>query len=282
MHKSRSGKKLEDQIHNMLDKVLHDEDLKGDCIVHYIDEEEPSFLESGLNTKNQITNKFDKFRSKKHLEDLNYLHSISSSLSTCNSAISNNRNNSLNLYELSDEIMFTEQGIESLINENPIDLFEEEVSNINYNNILKLGDKIDEESFIRLHQIFINIISSQNGSKTLLKCCKKTDKNILKLIIDELMTNIDKVFSNPNANEFCQELFSFIKEEERLYFMEQLKRRFCELSKCKFTSKSLYIFTTQFLNKNEKIIIVEFVKDHLIELCNVKYFYSGYICSSYC
>jgi hypothetical protein len=124
MHTSRSGKQLEDQIHIMLDKVLHDEDVREDYVVHFMDEDEHSFLEAGLNKKSQhLSNepKTNKYRSNRHLEDLNYINNISTTLS-CHSASATtssvdyckrNRNHSLNLND--DEVINIEQGIENLI-----------------------------------------------------------------------------------------------------------------------------------------------------------------------
>mgnify|MGYP002145239682 CR=1 FL=1 len=304
MHTNRSGKQLEDQIHIMLDRVLDDEDLKEDCNVNFIDEEEPSFLDERLNSRNTLKSKIhegskiDKLRSAKHLEDLNYINNLSTTLS-CHSASATtasldyckrNRNHSLNLNELGcneDVINFTEQGIENLIIENNhLDSLDKEIelyqNNINYNNILKLSDRIDEESFKRIQSLFLTIIYSQSGSKLLQKCLKKTEKNILRLIFDEIVNNLIKTFSNPNSNEFCQKLFSYLDQEDKYGFIEHIKTAFIELGRNKYTSKHLYVFITQFLNKEEKLMIVEFIKNHLLELCYVLFINKGFIFTKDC
>jgi hypothetical protein len=296
MHTNRSNKQLEYQIHSMLDRVLYDEDLKEDCNINFIDEEEPSFLDErnkALKTKVYEGSKIDKLRSAKYLEDLNYINNLSTTLS-CHSGCATtaslenckrNRNFSFNLNELgfNEEIInFSEQGIENLIIENndlynldkEIDLYQ---NNINYNNILKLSDRIDEESFKRLQSIFLTIIYSQSGSKLLQKCLKKTEKNVLRLILDEIVNYLIKTFSNPNSNEFCQKLFSYLDQEDKIGFIEHIKNVFIDLGRNKNTSKNLYVFITQFLNKEEKLIIVEFINNHLLELCYVLFLNIGFI-----
>jgi hypothetical protein len=298
MHTNRQGKQLEDQIHIMLDKVLDDEQ-DFNCNTHFNDEEEPSFLDKKLNKKNTFQNnkcidgqKLDKFRSTRHLEDLDYINNIPITLS-CHSAsatkasvdyCNKNRNNSLNLNEFgyNEDTNFNEQGIENLIIENnPLDNFEFEIqgNNINYNNILNLSDRIDEESFSRLKILFMNIIFSQNGSRLLQKCLKKTEKNILKLISDEIIVNLSKTLSNPNAEEFFQKLYTLLDINDKMRFLIQLKFNFLDLSQNNFTSKPLYVFITQYLNNEGKAIIVECIREKLLEMCYVYYANIGFICS---
>jgi hypothetical protein len=292
MHTNRSGKQLEDQIHIMLDKVLYDEDLKEDYNINFIDKEEPSFLNE--KTKNNQKNKFndwskiEKLRSARHLDDLNYIQNISTTLS-CHSASAttssvdycNKNRNSLSLNEFGcneDVINVSEQGIENLIIENPFDNSEFELyqNNINYNNILKLGDKIDDESFYRLKPIFMSIIYSQSGSTVLQKCLKQTDKNILRLLCDEIINNLSNTFSNPNANEFCHKLYSYLEQDDKIRFIENINAIFIDLGRNKYTNKPLYVFITHILNNDEKFMIVKCIEKHLLELCYVILINIGY------
>jgi hypothetical protein len=298
---TKSGKQLEDQIQFMLDKVLDDEDLKDDSNNHFIDEEEPSFLDEKLNMKNILQQnklidglKIDKFRSTRHLEDLNYINSISTTLS-CNSTSAitasaeyckRNRTNSFNLnefgYNYEDVTYSNDLGIENLIiDNNPLDNLDKEyeIHSIKYNNILKLNDRIDEESFNRLQTLFLNIMYSENGSRVLQQCLKKTEKKILKLIFDEIIGNLSKILANPNANEFYQKLYTYLDLTDKGRFISELKTDFIELSRNKYTSKSLYVFITQILNNEEKLSIVECVRDNLLEMCYVIYSNLGPNCT---
>jgi hypothetical protein len=280
MNSSGSGKQFEDQIYCKLEKVLDDEDLKDDCNTYFIDEDEPSFFEDKTNKKNILqTNrlyecqKVDKFRHTKHLEDLNYINKISITLSTHSA-----NTTGADCFKIKEEVDYNEEAInieelkiENLIIENNLldDIEKCEINCIDYNNILKLSDRIDKESFNRLKPIFVNIINSQNGSKMLQKCLEKTKKNILRLILDEVTKSLSIIFSNINSNEFCQIFFSYLDSKERKRFISELNTNFVELSRNKFTSNTLYIFITQIISSEEKTLIVACIRDNLLEISYV-------------
>jgi hypothetical protein len=140
-----------------------------------------------------------------------------------------------------------------------------------YDNILKLGDRIEEESIIRLKGLFTNIILSQNGSRILQKCLKKTDKAVLSNLLDEILPNLQKMLCNPCANVFCQKLYAALEATDRKRFLNQIKTNIVELSKNKIGFKTVHLFVDLLDNPEDKQFFIECIKDNIVEMCYVSF-----------
>jgi hypothetical protein len=139
-----------------------------------------------------------------------------------------------------------------------------------YDNILKLSDRVSEESITRLKGLFTNIICSQNGSRILQKCLKKTDKVVLSLLLDEILNNLQKMLCNPFAHLFCQKLYGCLDVIDRKRFLTQIQCNLLELSKNRYGANPIQNIVGLVEDPDEKKIILESIKDYFLEMCYVK------------
>jgi hypothetical protein len=89
--------------------------------------------------------------------------------------------------------------------------------------LLSISDRIDEKLFARLKGNFINIIKTQNGSRVFQKYLKNTSSLILKSIFNELKYELNELMIDQYANYFCQKFFGFLDQDDRIYFLKEVK-----------------------------------------------------------
>jgi hypothetical protein len=140
-------------------------------------------------------------------------------------------------------------------------------------NILRNHEKIDEECYKQLRGMFVKIIMIQNGSRMLQKCLKKTNKDILTLMLDEILDKIKDLTTDSYANYFCQKFFSCLKNSDRLRFLDQVAKNIIELSKSAIGTYPIQAFIEQLSTNDEKTIIIESIREELLDLCYVIYIF---------
>jgi hypothetical protein len=138
-----------------------------------------------------------------------------------------------------------------------------------YDNILKLSDRIDEESMGRLKGLFANIISSQNGSRILQKCLKKTDMTILTQLLEEILPCLQKMLCNPFGQLFCQKLYAHLDDIDRKRFLTQIRNEVHVISKNKIGFKPMLFLIDQIDNIEDKQVFLDCIKEHVLEMCYV-------------
>jgi hypothetical protein len=134
-------------------------------------------------------------------------------------------------------------------------------------NLLRNSDKIDESIYQRLKGMFCHIITTQNGSRSLQKVIKKTNKDILSLILKEIIDKLDDLIVDSYANYFTQKFFGALKSSDRLKFLSQLGINLVEISKSKIGTYPIQAFIEQLVTHDEKKIIIEAMKEHILDLC---------------
>ena len=93
----------------------------------------------------------------------------------------------------------------------------EKIEKLDYNK-----NSIDIEDYNKLKGNFLNLITSQNGSRFMQKIYLNTNYDILKKIFDEISNSISDCMIEPYANYFCQKFFGVLKKEERIIFLNSI------------------------------------------------------------
>jgi hypothetical protein len=135
--------------------------------------------------------------------------------------------------------------------------------------IMKNQEKIDEESYKKMRGMFFNIITSHKGSVILQKTIKKTNKDILSLILDEIIEGVHYLMVDPYANYYCQKFFNNLKTSDRIRFLNHLDPYIFEISKSKIGTYPLQAFIEYMSNVDEKKVVLNSVRHCLLDLCLV-------------
>lgn len=112
-------------------------------------------------------------------------------------------------------------------------------------------------------------MKNQNGSRILQKALKNTDKNIISQMYSELKGNISNLLIDPYANYFIQKFFNFINENERIEFLKELKMSIIDVGNSKIGTYPLQSILEQLCTTTEREIIVNYICDAALMLCQV-------------
>ena len=131
---------------------------------------------------------------------------------------------------------------------------------------LEKTQKIDHYIYGLIKGKFFSIIKNHKGSKIFQKYLKNTHSDILHQIFVELNQNLEELITDPYANYFCKRFFTYLNQKDRIDFL-----KFIEKSMVKLSSDSIGTYPIQTIiehvgSKNEKIIIVNALKDNVKEL----------------
>ena len=83
-------------------------------------------------------------------------------------------------------------------------------------------NSIDLDDYNKLKGNFLNLITSQNGSRFMQKIYVNSDYEVLKKIFNEISSSIADCMVDPYANYFCKKFFGVLKKEERKIFLNYL------------------------------------------------------------
>ena len=132
-------------------------------------------------------------------------------------------------------------------------------------NLEKIG-KIDHYIYNLVKGKFLNIIKSQKGSKIFQKYLKSTHCDILHQIFLELNHNLEELITDNYANYFCKRFFTYLSQKDRIDFLKQIEKSIAKLSSNSIGTYPIQTIIEHVGSKNEKIIILSAIKDHIREL----------------
>jgi hypothetical protein len=169
----------------------------------------------------------------------------------------------------------------SMRNESNFNLMQNHIPSLNVNSglnniqeieeftefVLRNQERIEEECYKKMKGQFLKIITTQNGSRMLQKVLKKSNKEILSLILDEISEKIHELIIDPYANYFCQKFFAVLKSQDRIKFLQSISYHFIEISKSKIGTYPIQAFIEQLSSNEEKSLIIDCIKDYLLDLC---------------
>lgn len=136
-------------------------------------------------------------------------------------------------------------------------------------NVISNSEKIDEEKYRIMKGNFLKIIRTQNGSRLLQKTIKKTNKDILGCILDEILIHVPNLIVDPYANYFCQKFFNSLKSNDKLRWLNQIRPSLVSICKSKIGTYPVQSFIENLTNTKEKEILIGSLINHIIELSTV-------------
>ena len=138
----------------------------------------------------------------------------------------------------------------------------EKIEKLDYNK-----NSIDIEDYNKLKGNFLNLITSQNGSRFMQKIYLNTKYDILKKIFDEISNSISDCMIDPYANYFCQKFFGVLKKEERIIFLNSIINKIIDISISKIGTYPLQSVIGQLNNENEIEMILNSLHGKILDLC---------------
>ena len=162
---------------------------------------------------------------------------------------SNNINEDLNLSDEIPPFSFNEQG----------EKIEKIIANKN---------SIDMEDYNKLKGNFLNLITSQNGSRFMQKIYANSDYEVLQKIFNEISSSIADCMIDPYANYFCQKFFGVLKKEERKIFLNSIINKIIDISNSKIGTYPLQAVIAQLDEDEEISLIMNAIHGKIIDLCN--------------
>ncbi len=134
---------------------------------------------------------------------------------------------------------------------------------------MKNQEKIDEDSYKKMRGMFFSILTCHKGSVILQKTIKKTHKDILSLILDEIIEGVHNLMVDPYANYFCQKFFQNLKTSDKVRFLSWMSPYISDISKSKIGTYPLQAFIEYMSSFEEKVVVLEAIRPHVYELCFV-------------
>ena len=129
-------------------------------------------------------------------------------------------------------------------------------------------NSIDLDDYNKLKGNFLNLITSQNGSRFMQKIYVNSDYEVLKKIFNEISSSIADCMVDPYANYFCKKFFGVLKKEERKIFLNSIINKIIDISNSKIGTYPLQAVIAQ-LDENEEInLIMNAIHGKIIDLCN--------------
>jgi hypothetical protein len=126
--------------------------------------------------------------------------------------------------------------------------------------------KIDHYIYGLIKGKFFSIIKNHKGSKIFQKYLKSTHSDILHQIFMELKPNLEDLITDPYANYFCKRFFTYLNQKDRTDFLKDIEKSMVKLSSNSIGTYPIQTIIEHVGSKNEKIIIVNALKDNVKEL----------------
>ena len=134
--------------------------------------------------------------------------------------------------------------------------------------IISNKNSIDIDDYNKLKGNFLNLITSQNGSRYMQKIYANSDYEILKKIFSEISPYISDCMVDPYANYFCQKFFGVLKKEERKIFLNSIINKIIDISNSKIGTYPLQAVIGQLDINDELPLIMKSIHGKILDLCN--------------
>ena len=132
--------------------------------------------------------------------------------------------------------------------------------------MLEKSGKIDYYIYNNIKGKILSILKNHKGSRIFQKYLKSTHCDILHQIFIELNYNLEELFTDPYANYFCKKFFTYLNQKDRVDLLKGIENSIVKLSSDGVGTYTIQTIIEHVGSKNEKIIIVNALKDHIKEL----------------
>ena len=119
----------------------------------------------------------------------------------------------------------------------------------------------------KLKGTFISLMKSQQTSRILQYYLDKTPNDVIHLIFSEFSNQVDSLLLDPYANYFCLKIFYFLNFNDRIVFLKKISPILDVLCVNKIATYPIQCIIEQLISDEEKNIIVNSLKKHLMKLC---------------
>ena len=140
------------------------------------------------------------------------------------------------------------------------------------NCILSKKEKIDFFTYTnKIKGNIINIIKTHKGSKLFQNNVKSFSSDIIHQIFLEISSSLIELIIDPYANYFIKKFYNYLNEKDKIDFLLFISDYFVKLSTNIIGTYPIQGIIELITSNNEKKIIVNAIKDSLIELCYDKF-----------
>ena len=119
----------------------------------------------------------------------------------------------------------------------------------------------------KLKGTFISLMKSQQTSRILQYYLDKTPNDVIHLIFSEFSNQVDSLLLDPYANYFCLKIFYFLNFNDRIVFLKKISPILDVLCVNKIATYPIQCIIEQLISDEEKNIIVNSLKKHLMKIC---------------
>ena len=189
-------------------------------------------------------------------------NNINQNMNNNKSLFSGNTNLPLKYYKRKESRRRTYPSLNCAFNENAHN--EILIFQLKYN--LEKTGKIDHYIYNLIKGNFLSIIKSHKGSKIFQKYLKPTHCDIHHQIFLELYNNLEELITDPYANYFCKRFFTYLNQKDRIDFLKKIEKSIVKLSSNSIGTYPIQTIIEHVGSKNEKVIIISAIKDHIKEL----------------
>lgn len=137
----------------------------------------------------------------------------------------------------------------------------------------KFSDKteIENEMYKHFHGRFKDFLTTQSGSRRLQGLIKQTNKEILKLILFELLPFLSLLMMDKYANYFMQLFYAELEFSMKLVFLVYIERYFPTIAKNAIGTYPLQTILSKLESEIEQNIVISRLENHLQELVYDKF-----------
>ena len=136
------------------------------------------------------------------------------------------------------------------------------------NSILSKNEKLEYHTYInKIKGNVTNILKTHKGSKVFQNHIKSFSAEIIHQIFIEICPSLIDIIIDPYANYFIKKFYSQLSDKDKLNFLLVISEYFIKLSTNFIRTYPIQNIIEQISTKNEKTIIINSIKDYLIELC---------------
>ena len=140
------------------------------------------------------------------------------------------------------------------------------------NCILSKKEKIDFLTYTnKIKGNIISIIKTHKGSRLFQNNVKSFSSEIIHQIFLEISSSLIELIIDPYANYFIKKFYNYLNEKDKIDFLLFISDYFIQLSTNIIGTYPIQGIIELITSKNEKKIIINAIKDSLIELCYDKF-----------
>jgi hypothetical protein len=148
--------------------------------------------------------------------------------------------------------------------ENRESIFSKNGSDVVENFICQKYEELNIEVCERFRGTFSTLITNQNSCRILQNLLSKSDHFSISKLFWEIIREIDSLIVNPYGNYFCQKFYQLLNFDERIAFLIQIRKNIMTISNSNIGTYPLQSIVEKLATSEEMVIISEVFRNELI------------------